>query len=45
MYARILMGEDVEVLEPTPAMTACGEIVDAKTIMLFQHAKRRGLLR
>jgi nudix-type nucleoside diphosphatase (YffH/AdpP family) len=41
-------GEDIEVLEPTLdealAMVADGSIVDAKTIMLLQHAKLQGLL-
>jgi nudix-type nucleoside diphosphatase (YffH/AdpP family) len=41
-------GEDIEVLEPTLdaalAMVERGEIVDAKTIMLLQYAKLKGLL-
>lgn len=41
-------GEDIEVLEPTLdealAMIDKGEIVDAKTILLLQYAKRAGLL-
>ena len=41
-------GEDIEVLEPTLdealAMIEDGRIVDAKTIMLLQWAKLRGLL-
>jgi nudix-type nucleoside diphosphatase (YffH/AdpP family) len=41
-------GEDIEVLEPTLAealaMVADGRIVDAKTIMLLQHARLSGLV-
>ncbi|WP_376099487.1 NUDIX domain-containing protein [Roseomonas sp. CCTCC AB2023176] len=41
-------GEDIEVLEPTLdealAMIGRGEIQDAKTIILLQHAKLHGLL-
>ena len=41
-------GEDIEVLEPTLdealGMVEDGRIVDAKTIMLLQWAKLRGLL-
>jgi len=41
-------GEDIEVLEMTLdealAMVAAGEIIDAKTVMLLQHAKLAGLL-
>jgi len=41
-------GEDIEVLEPTLdealAMIDKGEIVDAKTILLLQYAKRAGLM-
>jgi nudix-type nucleoside diphosphatase (YffH/AdpP family) len=41
-------GEDIEVLElgleEALAMTARGEILDAKTIMLLQHAKLAGLM-
>jgi len=41
--------EDIEVLEPTLdealAMIDKGEIVDAKTILLLQYAKRAGLMR
>ena len=41
-------GEDIEVLEmpldQALAMVASGEICDAKTIMLLQHAKLAGLL-
>ncbi len=41
-------GEDIEVLEPTAdeamAMIADGRIVDAKTIILLQHARLAGLV-
>jgi nudix-type nucleoside diphosphatase (YffH/AdpP family) len=41
-------GEDIEVLEMTLdqalAMAAAGEIIDAKTVMLLQHAKLAGLM-
>jgi nudix-type nucleoside diphosphatase (YffH/AdpP family) len=41
-------GEDIEVLEPTLdealLMIDRGEIVDAKTIMLLQHMKLKGLM-
>lgn len=41
-------GEDIEVLEPTLdealAMVDRGEIIDAKTILLLQYAKLRGLV-
>lgn len=42
-------GEDIEVLEPTLdealLMIDRGEIIDAKTIMLLQHVKLKGLMR
>ncbi|MGH6850922.1 MAG: GDP-mannose pyrophosphatase, partial [Methylocella sp.] len=42
-------GEDIEILEPTLdealAMIGTGEIIDAKTILLLQHAERAGLMR
>lgn len=42
-------GEDIEVLELTLdtalAMIGQGEIIDAKTVILLQHAARAGLLR
>ena len=41
-------GEDIEVLEMTLdqalAMVAAGEIIDAKTVMLLQHAKLADLV-
>lgn len=41
-------GEDIEVLEPTLdealAMIDRGEIIDAKTILLLQHVKLKGLM-
>ena len=41
-------GEDIEVLEITLeqalAMMAAGKIIDAKTVMLLQHAKLAGLM-